>query len=114
MGNGILNHRIAIVAALGTTQTLAWASSYYLAAIIAIAAVEVVVTGSEVVVEPAGGAVLEVVEGPEEHAATRATRRMRDRRIGGAKGTLRIAATRRFTATFGPTSPGGVGCLMQS
>jgi hypothetical protein len=76
--------------------------------------VEVVVTGSEVVVEPAGGAVLEVVEGPEEHAATRATRRIRDRRIGGAKGTLRIAATRRFTATFGPTSPGGVGCLMQS
>src|SRR5262245_36341895 len=35
MSNGILQHRAAIVAALGTTQTLAWASSYYLTAIIA-------------------------------------------------------------------------------
>jgi MFS family permease len=34
-GNGWLNDRVRIVAALGTTQTLAWASSYYLAAIIA-------------------------------------------------------------------------------
>jgi MFS family permease len=35
MGNGVHHHRLAIIAALGATQTLAWASSYYLAAIIA-------------------------------------------------------------------------------
>ena len=35
MGNGVFRHRVAIVAALGTTQTLAWASSYYLTAIVA-------------------------------------------------------------------------------
>jgi MFS family permease len=35
MGKGVFRHRAAIVAALGTTQTLAWASSYYLAAIVA-------------------------------------------------------------------------------
>lgn len=34
-GNGWLGGRLKIVAALGTTQTLAWASSYYLAAIVA-------------------------------------------------------------------------------
>ena len=35
MDKGAVNHRLRIVAALGTTQTLAWASSYYLAAIVA-------------------------------------------------------------------------------
>jgi hypothetical protein len=34
-GTGWLDGRLRIVAALGTTQTLAWASSYYLAAIVA-------------------------------------------------------------------------------
>ncbi len=35
MRSGAFNHRLVIVTALGTSQTLAWASSYYLAAIIA-------------------------------------------------------------------------------
>ena len=35
MGDRTPHHRLAIIAALGTTQTLAWASSYDLAAIIA-------------------------------------------------------------------------------